>query len=116
MERSCKAGYTLIEIIVALFVFTTGALSLAAGSAIVAREMGTNGVRAEAARLAASRREIVQSTCRMAQSGSEVRGSIMSAWTVSPLDSTRVRLAGTVSYVGARGSRSEPYSVTVGCR
>lgn len=116
MGRSRKAGYTLVEIIVALLVFTTGALGLAAGSAIVARELGTNRVRAEAARMAASRLEVVHSTCRIAQSGSETRGSIVSEWTVSPLDSTRVRLTGTVSYVTARGSRTEPYTAIVGCQ
>lgn len=109
-------GYTLVEIVVALFVFTTGGLALAAGSALLAREMGNNRLRAEASRLAAGRREIVRSTCRIAQSGSERRGSILSEWTVSPLDSTAVRLAGTVSYMTARGSRTESYSATIACR
>lgn len=116
MGISRLAGYTLIEIIVALLVFSTGALGFAAGSAIVARELGTNRVRSEATRMAASRRESVHANCRSAQSGSEVRGSIFSVWTVRPLDATKVSLEGTVSYATARGSRSEPYAATVGCR
>lgn len=117
MECRCaRSGYTLVEVIVALVVFTTGALALAAGSAVVAREMHSSSVRAEAGRLAASRFEIVQSTCLAAQSGSETRGSIRSEWTVAPLDSASVRLAGTVSYLGPRGRRTEAYSTILSCR
>jgi Tfp pilus assembly protein PilV len=115
MARSNRAGCTLIEIIVALFVFTTGALALAAGSGVVARELGTNNLRAEAARVAASRLEVVHASCRIAQSGSETRGPILSRWSVSPLDSSSLRIEGTVSYITAHGSRSEPYAATVGC-
>ncbi|MEO7822925.1 MAG: prepilin-type N-terminal cleavage/methylation domain-containing protein [Gemmatimonadaceae bacterium] len=116
MRQSRQDGYTLVEVIIALVVFTTGALGLAAGSAVVARELGTNGLRAEAARVAASRHEIVHSACRSSRSGSEARGQLTSAWTISPLDSTRVVLAGSVSYQSARGTRGETYSATIGCR
>lgn len=109
-------GYTLVEVIIALLVFTTGALALAGGSAVIVREMHSTGVRAEARRLAASRYEIVQSTCPAAQSGSETRGSITSAWTVAALDSVNLRLTGTVSYAGPRGRRTEAYSTAVRCR
>lgn len=115
MRESANGGYTLIEIIVALVVFTTGALGLAAGSAIVAREMAANGTRAAAARLAQNRQETVRSACRTAQSGSESSGSITSAWTVSRIDSSRVSLAGTISYPTYRGTRSESYSLSFWC-
>lgn len=115
MRRPSNKGYTLIEVIVALVVFTTGALGLAAGSAIVTRELGTNGVRAAGARLAKNRQEIVQSACRTAQSGSEKRGSLSSAWTVSRLGSSRVRVAGTVTYPVPRGIRTESYGLVVWC-
>jgi Tfp pilus assembly protein PilV len=116
MGRSRQDGCTLVEIIAALFVFTTGALALAAGSAVVARELATNRLRAEAMRVAASRKELARATCAIAQSGTETRGSILSRWTVSPLDSTTLRLEGSVSYVTARGNRSEAFAATVGCR
>lgn len=116
MGRSLRDGFTLVEIIVALVVFTTGALGLAAGSAIIAREIGTNGLRSDAARLAASRQEIVQSACRSAESGTEARGSLISSWKVSPIDSTTVRLTGTVSYLSSRGDHAEPYALTIECR
>jgi prepilin-type N-terminal cleavage/methylation domain-containing protein len=114
--RRPPGGYTLVEVIIALMVFTTGALALAAGSAVVVREMHASRVRAEAGRLIASRLEIVQSTCPFARSGSETLGPIKSEWTVVPLDSNSVRLAGTVSYVVSRGRRAETYSTIVACR
>ena len=115
MGSSLRDGFTLVEIIVALLVFTTGALGLVAGSAVVAREIGTNGLRSDAARLARSRQEIVHSTCRSAQSGSEVLGPLTSFWTVSPIESTTVTLKGTVSYATPRGGRAEPYALTIEC-
>lgn len=114
--ESAANGYTLVEVIIALLVFTTGALALAAGSAVVVRELHTNSVRAEAGRLIASRFEIVRSTCPMALSGSETYGSIISEWTVAPLDTASVRLTGTVSYLAPRGRRIEAYTTTVTCQ
>ena len=108
-------GYALIEIIVALVVFTTGALGLAAGSAIVTRELAVNGIRSTAARLALNRQEQIQSACRNAQSGSETHGSLRSAWTVSDVDSSQVLLAGTISYPTRRGPRTDSYTLTVWC-
>jgi prepilin-type N-terminal cleavage/methylation domain-containing protein len=116
VARSLRDGFTLVEIIVALVVFTTGALGLAAGSAIVAREIATNGLRSDAVRLAGSRQEIVQSACRSAQSGTEARGPLISAWTVSRAESTTIRLTGSVSYSTSRGARARPYALTIECR
>jgi len=115
-RRTARRGYTLVEVIIALMVFTTGALALAAGSAVVVREMHASRVRAEAGRLIASRLEIVQSTCPLASSGGETQGSVRSEWTVVPLDSNNVRVAGNVSYVLPRGPRAETYSTIVACR
>src|SRR5215210_7826806 len=102
MPALARTGYTLIEIIVALVVFTTGALGLAAGSAIVTRELGANGVRARAARIAKNRQEQVRSACRTARSGSENFGNLQSSWSVSRIDSSHIRLAGTISYETGR--------------
>ncbi len=115
MRSSLLDGFTLVEIVVALVIFTTGALGLAAGTAVVAREIGANGVRSDAARLARSRQEIVQSACRSAQSGSEARGALTSIWTVSAVESTTIALTGSVSYATGRGARTEPYALTIQC-
>lgn len=115
MRAACRSGYTLIEVIVASFVFTTGALGLTAGSAVLARQLGANQLSARAERIAASRVESVHSSCSTA-SGSEVHGSITSRWSVTKVDSTRVRVAGTVSYITARGPQSKAYAATITCQ
>jgi prepilin-type N-terminal cleavage/methylation domain-containing protein len=74
------AGYTLIEVIVALMVFTVGALGLAASSGVVARAMGTNARRELAARIAVSRIETIASQCATAASGRETMLQIESEW------------------------------------
>jgi prepilin-type N-terminal cleavage/methylation domain-containing protein len=116
MQGTFTRGYTLIEVIVALVVFAIGALGLAAGSAIVTREMATTGTRSAATRLARNRQEAVHSACRTAQSGSEMAGGIRSEWTVSRADSSRIRLAGSVSYETYRGSHTDPYTLAFRCR
>ena len=110
------SGYTLVEVIVALVVFTSGAIALAAGSAVIVREMHTSSVRSEAGRLVASRFETVHSTCQSARSGTESGGSITSEWMVARLDSVSVRLTGTVSYLAPRGYRTLTYSSILPCR
>lgn len=115
MRPSGSRGYTLIEIIVALVVFTTGALGLAAGSAIVTRELAVNGIRSAAARVARNRQEHIQSACREARSGSELHGSVRSVWSVSRVDSSQLLVAGTISYPTRRGARTDPYSLAVWC-
>jgi len=116
MQGPKNRGYTLIEIVIALVVFATGALGLAAGSAIAMREMATNGIRSAATRLARNRQETVHAACRTAQSGSETAAGFRSEWTVSRADSSRMHLTGSVSYETYRGSHTDPYTVAFRCR
>jgi prepilin-type N-terminal cleavage/methylation domain-containing protein len=76
-------GYTLIEIIVALIVFTIGALALAASSGVVARAMASNATRELAARIAVSRIEKIASQCATATSGREMTLQIDSEWSIT---------------------------------
>jgi prepilin-type N-terminal cleavage/methylation domain-containing protein len=109
-----KAGYTLIEVVVALVLFAVGALALAATSAVVARAMESNSLRERAGRLAESRIEILRSECAVAVSGAETLGPINSHWDVarSPgvtaiLESTRYQLPG--------GAHADNYAATLWC-
>src|SRR3981081_3728033 len=103
------AGYTLIEVIVALFVFTVGALALAASSGMVARAMATNSQRERGGRAAASRIALLKSQCGIASSGTERVREIVSAWSVARSDRGRVSITETVSYASPRGSRTQTY-------
>jgi prepilin-type N-terminal cleavage/methylation domain-containing protein len=82
--RERVAGYTLVEIIVALLVFTIGALALAASSGIVAGAMANNAARELAARTAVSRVETIASQCAIATSGRETVRQIESEWVTTP--------------------------------
>jgi len=111
-----RAGYTLIEVIVALLVFTVGALALAASSAMVARAMATNALRERGARVAANRIALIKSECGIAVSGSELVQQIESVWSVTRFDRSRVSATETVSYLSPGGPRTQTYGTTIWCR
>jgi Tfp pilus assembly protein PilV len=56
-------GYTLIETVVAVFVFCVGGLALASTSAVIARELSADARRESAVRDAANRVEVLISQC-----------------------------------------------------
>lgn len=111
-----SAGYTLIEVIVALLVFTVGALALAASSAMIAQAMATNAIRERGGRVAANRIEVIKSQCGIAESGSEKVQQIESAWSVTRSERSRVSVTESVSYPSPRGPRTQTYRTTVWCR
>jgi type II secretory pathway component PulJ len=115
MPRERIPGYTLIEIVVALFLFTIGGLALVTTSALVGREMSTNAARERAARMAASRLEIVGAGCRRATSGRETFQQVESEWSVTLLDSARLRVLETVNYPSLEGRRSEQFLAVLPC-
>jgi len=115
-RRATVAGYTLVEIIVALLVFTIGALALVASGAVVGRGMAANALRESASRTAASRIELLESQCKTATSGSETVRNIESAWSVTRIDPSRVTLVESVTYMSPRGRHADGYSAMVPCR
>lgn len=108
-------GYTLIEVIVALLVFTVGALALAASSGIIAQAMATNALRERAGRVAVSRIALIKSQCHVAGSGSEKAQQMESTWSVARADRSRVSVTESVSYVSPRGPRTQSYRTTIWC-
>lgn len=116
MSSERTAGYTLIEIIVALLLFTIGGLALVSTSALVGREMNTNAVRERAGRMAASRLEILGAACRRAASGRETFQQVESAWSVAFLDSARLSVVESVSYPAEGGRRTDRFRAVLPCR
>jgi len=57
------SGYTLVETVVAVFVFSVGGLALASTSAVIARQLNAGAMRESIAREEASRVEILVSHC-----------------------------------------------------
>lgn len=114
MRRRKRAGYTLIEVVVALLVFTIGALVLAASSAVIARSMESNALRENAGRLAGSRIETLRSECGTATNGTETFGTIQSQWSVVSSPGAKAILESTL-YGSPTGTHTETYAGTVWC-
>ena len=115
MSTERTAGYTLIETIVALLLFTIGGLALVSTSALVGREMNTNAVRERAARMATSRLEVLAAGCRSAASGHETLKQVESEWSVALLDSARLSVVETVVYPVLDGQRTDQFRATLPC-
>lgn len=115
MPTARIAGYTLIEMIVALLLFTIGGLALVATSALLGREMNGNAVRERAGRMAASRLEILRAGCLRATSGHETFQQIESEWSVAFLDSTRLSVIESVSYRAAERQRTDLFRAVLPC-
>jgi Tfp pilus assembly protein PilV len=116
MRTRLRIGYTLIEIVVAIFLFTVGGLALVATSAVVGSELNANASREQAGRIAASRLEVLRAGCRSASSGHEAFGRIESAWSVGFPDSYHVSLLESVTYPTQLGARTDLYRATLSCR
>jgi len=82
-KARCPFGVTLIEVLIAMMIFTIGALGLAAASASIVRQMGSSDQRANAASTAGVRSERFHgSPCGITAVGTEQAGGLRSEWTV----------------------------------
>ena len=115
MRTRPTEGFTLIETIIALVLFTVGGLALAGTSAAVGRGLNTNAVRERAARIAASRLEILAAECNRATSGRESIEHVESSWTISYLDTSRVSVVESVRYAAWNGPRTDSYRAVLSC-
>jgi prepilin-type N-terminal cleavage/methylation domain-containing protein len=115
MRIYSRIGYTLIEIVVALSLFSVGGLALVGTSAVVGRELIANATRERAGRSAAARLEKLRAACQSASGGREDFGMIHSEWSVGSPDSSRVSLVEAVTYPTKLGKRTDIYRVTVPC-
>src|SRR3979490_1437527 len=103
MAKAGSTGFTLIEIIVALLLFTIGGLALVSTSALIARATNVDGIRERAGRIAASRLAILAVECRRAGSGRETLQGVESDWSVRLLDPARISVVEMVSYPTPNG-------------
>jgi len=116
MTKPVSTGYTLIEIIIALLLFTIGGLALVSTSALIARATNADGIRERAGRIAASRLEILRVECQRAVSGRETVQQIQSEWAVTLLDSARIRVVEAVSYPTSEGRLTVRFDSILACR
>lgn len=84
VSTSRISGYTLVEVLIAIMVFTIGALGLAATSASIARQMGLNADRSAAGAMALNRAERFQaSDCDGNPAGTDESRGVRSEWSVT---------------------------------
>jgi prepilin-type N-terminal cleavage/methylation domain-containing protein len=110
-----RNGYTLIETIVAVLLFSLGGLALASTSAVIGRGLNADAIRERATRVAASRLEIISAQCRTAVSGRETIQEIDSEWSVSFSVPSRLRVVESVSFINAKGRRTDFYRAVLPC-
>jgi hypothetical protein len=116
MAKPGTTGYTLIEIIIALLLFTIGGLALVSTSALIARATNAGGIRERAGRIAASRLEILGVECQRAVSGRETLQQIQSEWAVTLLDSARIRVLEAVTFPTPEGRLTVRFDSILPCR
>ena len=108
-------GFTLIEMVLAIFVFSIGALGLAATTAVITRSLAWSAIRERARRVAEGRIESLRAlSCGLARSGSETRQGITSTWTVTQTG-TSVSIVESVTYNAGGATRTDAYPALVRC-
>ena len=121
MIRS-KEGFTLVEVIVAILILTTGLLAIAAGSGSVYRMLGSGRRSAYGAALAQSRiewlrREASRTTprCSALVAGSTTQSNgVSDAWSLTDNGSTKT-VREVVTTVTPRGSSRDTVFALIEC-
>ena len=112
--RLHRAGLTLIEVVVAIFVFSAGALGLAAATAAITRQMTASLLRSRAAGIARSRDEAAHASgCAGISSGAEVQQGVNSTWRASP--GSVVTLEQDIERPARTGSQTDRFLSAIPC-
>lgn len=114
-EATGNTGYTLIETVVAIFVFSVGVLALAASSAAIGRALVASSRHELATRIAFNRLELIRADCSVARSGSERYADIHSSWTVNRDRVGIVTAVESVSYSVGRRLLTDSYASLIVC-
>ena len=111
-----RAGFTLVELLVAMMVFAVGMLGLAATAASVTRMMGGARRQTIAATVAQSRLEKIRSSpCASLLSGTDTVRGVVSKWTITSV-SRGMNVVDTVTFRSSRnGTRMRVYRTTLPC-
>lgn len=117
MESASRPGFTLVEVVIAAFIFAVGALALEATAASSLRRMHRSSQLTLAAWMARSRLEhLAGARCADLRSGSDTVRSMVSAWIVEPVAAPMLRaVAQTVSYQIDGALRQDSYRSVVPC-
>ena len=111
-----RPGFTLVELLVSVFVLTIGLLALTGASAVVARQIGGGAQLTLAATTAQSRFETLRGRdCSTLASGTSERGGIHERWSVTRTGIV-LEVSDTVSIAGRVGRRVHVFHTSIPCR
>ena len=114
-RRRVTSGYTLVETIVALLLFSVGGLALTSTAGLISKQLRVDALRERAGRVAVTRLESLRASCRIATSGRETVSGVESDWSVSPAGASQIALVSRVSYRTWSGARTDSYGALVPC-
>ena len=110
-----RHAFTLVELLVAIVVFTIGLLALAATAGIVAAHVGDGGRLTASAHLARTLLDSLGARdCDAVVAGALLRPSATAQWTATR-DSAFTRVELTVGSSQRRGTRRDTYQLLVPC-
>lgn len=118
MRRPRRAGFTIVEVVVAVMILSVGVLGLAGAAAIVTRMMGASEMQSDASTVAAARFEILRGTRCPLTSGTASNAGISERWTVQALGNAGYRMyevMDSVTYQNRNGQRGKSYRSVVQC-
>ncbi len=117
MRLSLRVGITLIEIVIAAFVFAVGVLAVEAATASSLRRMARSAQLALAGTIARSRLEVLASSfCDDLRSGTDTVRSVISSWTIEATAARSIRaVSQTVTYDLDGARRTDSYRTMVRC-
>lgn len=108
-SRNSRKGFTLVELMVAMMLFSVGLLALASTSAVVVRQMGDAGNMSIAATAASARIEQLRAvSCTTAQTDSSINRGVAVSWVVTPM-TRAAQIDVAVRYNTRHGPRTQSY-------
>ncbi len=113
-----ERGFTVVEILVAISVFSMGILSLTAASSLVTRMVGEGHQYTEASALASQRFELLRSQdCKTLSSGTANQSEFTLSWAADSVGSRTPgrRVVVTVQFPTASGGRTASFSSLISC-
>ena len=120
--RQARAGFTIIEVLVAITILAVGVVALAGSSATVTRMIGRGKIDTRAAQLATQQAEVVRLTAysttprctALANGGPDTTDNVMLSWTVAVTGTGRT-VNVSAYYATGRGTRTEVLTTYIEC-
>lgn len=115
-RRGARAGFTLVELIVAMLLLTIGLLALAGVGGVVLKQMSSGSYQTVATSIAQSRFEQLEGdACAAIIGGTATVRGMSEKWTVAPLGLRAKTVYDTVTVVAASGTKTIGIHTVVSC-